>query len=350
MMDEGNQPMRAHVLLVEDNEINQEVASEFLSGAGLTVDIAANGLIATTMVMRKRYDLVLMDLHMPVMDGLEATREIRRHYAASELPIMAMTASSSAEDRARCLAAGMNDHIAKPIDTGDLLAKARRLLVGETAFPSVAIQTASLPDAGSFLAGVDGLDVASGLKRALNRPALYRRLLEKFVELESAAPQRMIEAMVANDRVTVEREAHTLKGVAAQVGADVVSSLAAEMVDAVRRGDAYEALEAARQRISARLQPLVAAISGALSATGRDTSRALVSFDESALQQICRGLATALSQNDFSSSRLFDEAEVVLRAAFGDAVESLAQEIRNCDYGPALERLHRLMGNRRWPS
>src|SRR5690606_21913417 len=104
----------ARVLLVEDNELNQEVALEFLQALGLVVDIAENGAVALAKLQQSGYDLVLMDMQMPVMDGLEATREIRRRPGLQTLPVVAMTANAMVSDRQRCLDAGMNDHIAKP--------------------------------------------------------------------------------------------------------------------------------------------------------------------------------------------------------------------------------------------
>jgi len=108
------------VLLVEDNDLNQEVATALLREAGLRVDLAGNGQIAVAMAKANAYDLVLMDVQMPVMDGLTATRLIRAEAAFRDLPILAMTANAMAEDRERCLAAGMNDHVAKPIEPEDL--------------------------------------------------------------------------------------------------------------------------------------------------------------------------------------------------------------------------------------
>jgi two-component system sensor histidine kinase/response regulator len=110
----------ALVLLVEDNEINQEVAFGQLEDAKVQVDLAENGEIAVRMVQAKKYDLVLMDMQMPVMDGLEATRTIRLDPRFEDLPIIAMTANAMAADRDRCLEAGMNDHIAKPIEPEEL--------------------------------------------------------------------------------------------------------------------------------------------------------------------------------------------------------------------------------------
>ena len=102
--------------MAEDNEVNQEVITEWLRGLGAEVDVAADGRAAVSMALRNDYQLILMDMQMPVMDGLSATREIRAIPGKGSVPIVAITANAYAEDRARCLAAGMNDHLRKPIE------------------------------------------------------------------------------------------------------------------------------------------------------------------------------------------------------------------------------------------
>ena len=112
----------AQVLLVDDNDLNQQVGAELLAGAGLVVDVADNGQIALDMLARGPYDIVLMDMQMPVMDGLTATRQLRQNPAWAQLPVLAMTANAMSRDRDLCLAAGMNGHLAKPIDPDELFA------------------------------------------------------------------------------------------------------------------------------------------------------------------------------------------------------------------------------------
>ena len=112
----------ARILLVEDNLLNQEVACELLREAGFTVDVADNGMIGLEKLNAMSYDLVFMDMQMPVMDGVSATLEIRRNPAFASLPVVAMTASAMQADRERCIEAGMNDYIVKPIDPDALWA------------------------------------------------------------------------------------------------------------------------------------------------------------------------------------------------------------------------------------
>ena len=169
-------PRLVHVLLVEDNELNQEVASELLHLSGLTVNIAENGVEAINALKKQdeaHYDVVLMDMQMPVMDGMTATRELRKMQNLADLPIIAMTANAMVGDRERCLEAGMNDHVAKPIDPEDLWAKLRRWVVlrragVEVVSGLVVAQPDKAPvDAGNVLelfAGISGLDVAKGLR------------------------------------------------------------------------------------------------------------------------------------------------------------------------------------------
>ena len=333
--------IRSTILLVEDNEINQEVATELLLGAGMTVDVAANGLVATAMVRQRRYDLVLMDLHMPVMDGFEATRQIRTLFSPQVLPIIAMTASTSQEDRDRCRAAGMNDHLAKPIDTDELLAKVRMAIGHAHGTKRDPAQPGDEIDWLALLDGVADLDAAAGLRRALGRPTLYRRLLIKFVELESGFPARVAEAIAAADRQTVEREAHTMKGVAAQIGADRLADLAGDLVDAVRQGASPESLASFNARLSESLMPLVERLARSISTPA--VARVPQSADRGALVSVCRRLSEALAQNDFVSNRLFSEGQEIMRSAFGMATDSLAEEINNCDYVAALRRLRQMM-------
>ena len=170
----------ARALLVEDNELNQEVAIEFLQMLGLAVDPAADGAIALQKVRQQRYDVVLMDMQMPVMDGLSATRAIRQLPGMQALPIIAMTANAMAQDRERCLEAGMNDHIAKPIDVQELVDKLRRWVrpgqppAGWPGSPSAPAGARPAERLDRRAGRHRGLDARRGLGLVMGRERLYR--------------------------------------------------------------------------------------------------------------------------------------------------------------------------------
>ena len=257
----------ANILLVEDNELNQEVAADLLREAGLSVIIAADGAIALEKLIHGKFDLVLMDMQMPVMDGLTATREIRKLPQFADLPVLAMTANAMPQDREACLAAGMNDHIAKPIEPQDLWDKLRRWIrMPETSLPSAAPVRNPPPPApagssvSACLAGVAGLDVPTGLRLALNREKLYRALLEKFIENQSDVPAQATAALDADDWLTAERLAHTLKGVAAQIGAPALRAMAEQLQHDIHHREPRAALDARIRELAAYLTEFVTAI------------------------------------------------------------------------------------------
>ncbi|MGH8517826.1 MAG: response regulator, partial [Panacagrimonas sp.] len=200
----------ARVLLVEDNVLNRRLAGEILAEAGARVDTAENGRDAVAAVSVGTYDLVLMDVQMPVMDGLDATRIIRRLPQSRGLPIVAMTANAMQSDREECLMAGMDDFLAKPIDSARLLEVMARHLQ-RNASPPVAVRTAApaaLPDR------LPGIEIAAALSRIGPRPALLVELLIELAQTHAETAQ-IIRAHLDDGRVVeATRAAHTLKGIA----------------------------------------------------------------------------------------------------------------------------------------
>ena len=218
----------ARVLLVEDNELNQVVAAELLQMAGLQVDVADNGAQALERLGAGRYDLVFMDMQMPVMDGLAATVQIRSQARWADLPIVAMTANAMPQDRERCLQAGMNDHLAKPFDPPQMWAmlsrwlkprwaRAAHLSTGATQTTPPAAQSASAgcPD----LTGIAGLDAERGIRQCGGRAALYRKILIKFTQAHPDTERTLDRALADEHWEDLHRCAHTLKGVAANIAA-----------------------------------------------------------------------------------------------------------------------------------
>ena len=220
----------ARILLVEDNALNQEVASELLTQAGMAVDIAENGAVALAKVQSADYDLVLMDMQMPVMDGLTATAEIRKLPGMRDLPIVAMTANAMQQDYERCVAAGINDHVAKPIEPERLWTALLRWITPRTAAPSAAPAAAG-GGLSPALAAIAGLDTAAGLRFVNGKVALYTRMLGKFADSGEIAALRT--AFTCADAATTRRVAHTLKGVAGTLGATVLQQNAAALETAI---------------------------------------------------------------------------------------------------------------------
>ena len=220
----------ARLLLVEDNEINQQVASELLQQERLYVDIANHGQEALDMLEQERYDAVLMDMQMPVMDGLTATTEIRKDERFKDLPILAMTANATAEDRERCEAAGMNDHIAKPIVPKVLFdALLRWVPHGERELPDLPDGDAVTESTEEALPEIPGIDTFTGVERIGGNVGAYRRLLAKFAENQADAVQTIRAALAASDHELSVRAAHTLKGVSGAIGANALEQAAAKL-------------------------------------------------------------------------------------------------------------------------
>lgn len=221
----------SRILVVEDNELNQEVALGLLEGEGFVVDIANNGKEAVNMVSANSYDIVLMDMQMPVMDGLTATREIRKLPQFKELAIVAMTANAMDQDIQKCTAAGMNDHVAKPIDPETLFnALLKWIKPGKESAKSeqsLAKQAdAAEADAVHKLQTINGLNVQLGLKRVMGKKPLYLNMLRKYVETGIQSLADLEAAVQENDSETAERIAHTLKGTNGNIGASDLQALA----------------------------------------------------------------------------------------------------------------------------
>ncbi|WP_373498356.1 response regulator [Desulfococcus sp.] len=266
------QILDARVLLAEDNEINQQVAQELLTQMGLIVDVASDGKAALDAWRGGDYDLILMDIQMPVMDGLIAARRIREIElrrrpgdpdAKPPIPIIAMTAHAMHGDRDKSLAAGMNDHITKPIDPESLFQTLVKWIPpGERGVPPEAAQKAQAtapPESGTGLRDMPGISVKNGLMRVGQNEALYRRILQKFCQDNEHAAEGIRQAVAQNDAALAQRMAHTMKGVAGNIGAEDLQAVSGELESAVRCADG-EAAAALVQRFDDALKTVLDAI------------------------------------------------------------------------------------------
>ncbi|MCK9200886.1 MAG: response regulator [Gallionella sp.] len=222
-----------HVLLVEDSKFNQQLANILLVRAGMEVGIADDGIEALQALEREKFDAVLMDMQMPKMDGLEATRRIRENPALADLPIIAMTANAMIGDREVCLAAGMNDYLSKPLHYQTLYATLARWTHRDEspAHPVDEIRYRSDDEA--------VLDAANAMAR-MGGEDIYLSMLEKFIPSQGQAVQSIRNALAVNDSATAERFTHTLKGVASSVGAVLLEEAARELEQAIEAGSIQE--------------------------------------------------------------------------------------------------------------
>jgi len=260
----------ARVLLVEDNAINRELAFDLLSEAGIAVSVAQDGQEALDMIEQQRFDCVLMDCQMPVMDGYTATRALRRHPQWKNLPIIAMTANAMVGDRDKVLAAGMNDHIAKPIRIDELFATISRWVhpqahnatgnVTHNASEAPAPMNSHAP--ADLFAGLSGVDAQAGLEGMRGNRKLYQRLLCMFRDRETDFQAQFAAARAAGDATTARRMAHDLKGVAGSLGMTEIQQAAATLEDACVHAADDAHIDALVGHVAQLLGPVIARLQG----------------------------------------------------------------------------------------
>jgi signal transduction histidine kinase/DNA-binding response OmpR family regulator/HPt (histidine-containing phosphotransfer) domain-containing protein len=221
----------ARILLVEDNAFNQELAVDLLSRAGILVSVASDGQRALDVLACERFDAVLMDCQMPVMDGYAATKALRERPSLQTLPVIAMTANAMVGDREAVLAAGMNDHIAKPIVVAEMFATLAKWVK-----PIHAVTHSDRSPRADTLVELNGIDTQSGLANTGGKGALYRRMLGMFREKEADFEQRFRAARAAGDGEAATRAAHDLKSEAGTLGMHELEQSAAALEQACRQG------------------------------------------------------------------------------------------------------------------
>ncbi len=341
----------ARVLVVEDNEFNREVALGLLEDAHLQIEIAENGKVAVQMVSENNYDLVLMDMQMPVMDGLAATRAIRANPRFKSLPIVAMTANVMESDREQCTAAGMNDHLSKPIDPDLLFAALLRWIkphgdvaAGAPAQTVVAAnQRAPEPAAHAETTAIEipGVDTRSALRRTGGNPKRYEMLLRKFAE--SASVQEIRTPLAAGDTETAARAAHSLKGAAANLGATAVADAAAEVETAIKSGNA--APPSLLDALDAKLRTTVQAIRAALPSEQVASGSPAAAADPATVAAPLKKLAKLLANDDGEAADFILDAQPALAQVLtGPEIASLQNLIGNYDFTGALKCVSEIAG------
>jgi len=327
------------VLLAEDNEINQQIAIELLEGVGASVAVADNGRIVVDMLFGspQGYDIVLMDLQMPEMDGFQATTKIRSDGRFAELPIVAMTAHATIEERQRCLMSGMNDHIAKPIDPVALYDTVRRYCRTEAA-PEERLPSAEPVPCVGEVPEIDGIDTANGLRRVAGNRKLYLNLLRRFSEQQAVIPAEIIDHLNEGDSSTAERLAHTLKGVSGNIGAGEVQAKAAAVESAIREQQPVPAVLELVADARQSLERVIAAIQAVVPPEEAAT-RPVAALDWNEVRHLIARLELLLSEDDAEASEVFTESEDVLSTGLGSAAGPIRECLRNYDFEAALSLL-----------
>ncbi|HCT99040.1 MAG TPA: hypothetical protein DF614_02885, partial [Methylococcaceae bacterium] len=335
----------ASILLVEDNELNQEIAYNLLTDEGLHVDMAQNGFDALALLDLNRYDLVLMDMQMPVMDGISATIEIRKKPQLAQLPIIAMTANVMAEDKEKCFAAGMNDFVTKPIDLEQLFhvllkwisPKHQTVAQNEHEHHHDYADDITLPS-------IDGIDVEIGLKRILGKKKFYLAMLSSYAQNQATIAQQIREALSKADYASAERIAHSTKGLSGNIGATKLQKMAAELEKMIAnkppQADIDEKLSCFEQEQSGILAALNAAMAtqSPLNNTP-DSEKNAIDLTQALL--ILAQLTELLTEQDHATVKFFETHSALLEATLGaEKFNLVRKDVKQYDFDKALARLN----------
>ncbi len=354
VMENLNTIKGSSILLVEDNEFNQEIACELLAEAGFKVEVAENGQKSIEMLDKRPYDIVLMDMQMPVMDGVTATREIRKDERFKDLPILAMTANVMEADIEKCRVAGMQDHIGKPIDPDELFGKLLKWVKPRETeqIPSATVVSAArvAKDISEGMANtgpddlpqIPGLNTEQGLKRVMGKKDFYIKILRMFITNQGDAPVQIRRSLDAGDNATAERMAHSAKGVSGNIGATTLQELAAVVEKAIKDGENREAIEDLLVPFSEAHTLLMAHLRQALP---EQDSKEIPAGTDAQMDRgpglaACKQLAEFLANDDSEAVDLLDERSEHLRGILGiEPFRSIEKALKNYDFEKALELL-----------
>jgi two-component system, sensor histidine kinase and response regulator len=335
----------ARILLVEDNYINQEVACDILNSEGFIVDIAENGLLALEQLQKVHYDIVLMDMQMPVMDGLTATQEIRKLKNFKSLAIVAMTANTIQGDRERYLAAGMNDLVSKPINPEELWKALLRWIKPEQIIPSTRLVIENLSVQNDDIAiptEIEGLNIDLGLNHVMGKKQLYLYVLRQFMIEQKNSLTQIFQAIKNNDNASAERIAHTLKGVAGVIGAEFIQQQAEQLETTLHQGQAQQHIVSLLDKLTHPLGNLIAQLEQKFP-VAQDQIHENTMIDPQKLTEVCQQLVCLLENGDSEAINLFNAHTSLLCSAFPSHFRSINEKIESFNLDGALKTLKMAM-------
>jgi PAS domain S-box-containing protein len=354
-------PAGRHVLVAEDQPINLEVATALLERLGLVVDVAHDGREAVAMASAGAYDAVLMDIQMPIMDGLDATRAIRALPGWAEVPIIAMTANAFEDDRRNCIAAGMDEFLAKPVDPQVLASTLARWLAlrpgvrqgdgradtppmaREAPTPGCADEPAAIVAA---LTGMAGVNTASGLERMLGRADRYVELLGRFVD-GHRDDGSVVDAHLRDGRYEdIGHLAHSIKGTAAILGLDRISEMAYALETRADRASGADDDGEIRSGFEAMAREFAAidAILPDVDRTGGGPSRTPAARDPAAVRRVLLEIDALLASHDSGVVPLCARHAELLQQSFGEAARALGRQVNRHEFDDARLALKTLLG------
>ncbi len=343
--DWKNRLSGVRVLLAEDNQINQEIAVELLTMAGCSVKVAGDGCQAVEEIMaaEQQFDIVLMDVQMPHMDGLDATMLIRADGRYNDLPIVAMTAHAMSDAREKCLQAGMNAHIVKPINPEELFQTIKAFCRPTAEIPVVhpgsALPPAELSE-DNFR--VEGLDVSAGLRRVMGNFQLYKQLLQRFVDEQATVAARIAGTLDQGDAATAARMVHSVKGVVGNLGAVDVFAQAQVLERFIKEGRPADQVDSELLKFSRLLAKLLTALKLTLPETetiNQSPEPVSLALEPQQINEFCEHLAKLVELMKESRVELIDVyknlRDTLKKLSRDDEFKDIEQAVRDGEFDNA---------------